>query len=114
MALQTEWIAGELGKEIPFHLSRYFPMYKREDPATPTETLKKLADIASNSLSYVYVGNMISDTGQNTQCPVCGKIVTKRSRYHTRLMNLDQKGNCTGCGTNIYRHFTSFSSSIRN
>jgi pyruvate formate lyase activating enzyme len=114
MALETEWIAGELGKDIPFHLSRYFPMYKREDPSTPPETLKRLAFIASRCLSYVYVGNMSTDAGQNTQCPKCGKIVTRRSHYHTKLMNLDQKGNCNGCGTNIYRHFTSFSSSIQN
>ncbi|OFY40986.1 MAG: AmmeMemoRadiSam system radical SAM enzyme [Bacteroidetes bacterium RBG_13_44_24] len=114
MALQTEWIAGELGRDVPFHLSRYFPMYRREDPSTPPETLKKLAGIASKSLNYVYVGNMTNDAGQNTVCPKCGKSVTKRSRYHTKLQNLDRKGNCTGCGTSIYRHFTSFSSSIQN
>ncbi len=114
MAVQIEWIAGELGKDIPFHLSRYFPMYKREDPSTPPETLKRLADIASKSLSYVYVGNMETDAGQNTLCPKCGKTVTRRSHYHTKLQNLDRKGNCMVCGTNIYRHFTSFSSSIQN
>jgi pyruvate formate lyase activating enzyme len=114
IALQTEWIAGELGKEIPFHLSRYFPMYKREDPSTPPEMLKRLAGIASKSLYYVYVGNMDTESGQNTQCPKCGKTVTRRSHYNTKLQNLDSKGNCTGCGTNIYRHFTSFSSLIQN
>ena len=30
-----------LGRDIPLHLSRYFPMYKRDDPATSQETLKK-------------------------------------------------------------------------
>ncbi len=84
MAMQTEWIAGELGKDIPFHLSRYFPMYKREDPATPHATLMKLAETASKSLTYVYVGNMVSDAGQNTKCPSCGMVVTKRSRYHIK------------------------------
>ena len=29
IASQAEWIAGELGKDTPLHLSRYFPMYKR-------------------------------------------------------------------------------------
>jgi len=114
MAMQSEWIAGELGKDIPFHLSRYFPMYKREDPATPHTTLMKLAETASKSLTYVYVGNMVSDAGQNTKCPRCGMVVTRRSRYHIKLQNLDQKGNCTGCGTSIYRNFTSFSSTIKN
>jgi pyruvate formate lyase activating enzyme len=114
MAMQTEWMAGELGKDIPFHLSRYFPMFKREDPATPPDTIKKLADIASKNLTYVYTGNMVSDSGQNTLCPACRKIVTKRSRYHIKIQNLDKEGRCTGCHTRIYRHFTSFSSSIKN
>jgi pyruvate formate lyase activating enzyme len=114
MAMETEWIAGELGTEIPFHLSRYYPMYKREDPSTPHEMLKRLSAIASKNLSYVYVGNMATEAGQNTICPACGKTVTRRAHYNTKLQNLDQKGNCTGCGKNIYRHFTSFSSSIRN
>jgi pyruvate formate lyase activating enzyme len=114
MAIQTEWMAGELGKDVPFHLSRYFPMFKREDPATPPETIKKLADIASKNLTYVYIGNFVSDSGQNTLCPTCRKIVTKRSKYHIKIQNLDKEGKCTGCGTRIYRHFTSFSSSIKN
>jgi pyruvate formate lyase activating enzyme len=114
MAMQTEWMAGELGKDIPLHLSRYFPMFKREDPATSPETIKKLAEIAYRNLNYVYIGNMASDTGQNTLCPTCKKIVTKRSRYNIKIQNLDKDGKCTGCGTPIYRHFTSFSSSIKN
>jgi pyruvate formate lyase activating enzyme len=114
MTLQTEWIAGELGKDTPFHLSRYFPMFRREDPPTPHETLAKLFAVASKNLTYVYVGNMVSDTGQNTVCPKCGKTVTKRSGYNIRLLNLDKKGRCSGCGTPVYKHFTSFSSSIQN
>jgi pyruvate formate lyase activating enzyme len=114
MELQTEWIAGELGKNIPFHLSRYFPMYKRDDPSTSTESLRNLAAIASKHLDYVYVGNMDAYPGQNTYCPECGTIVTKRSRYHIKHQNLDREGNCTECGTKIYHYFTSFSSSIQN
>ena len=114
MASEAEWIARELGKDIPLHLSRYFPMYKREDPSTPHDIIRKLAAVASKYLNYVYIGNLVSDSGQNTKCPKCGKIVTKRSGYNIKLQNLDQKGKCTGCGTKIYRHFTSFSSSIKN
>lgn len=113
MAMETRWIANEIGKDIPFHLSRYYPMYKRENPVTSSEKLSRLAEIASENLNYVYVGN-ISDGSQNTKCPVCGKTVTKRAGYNIQVMNLDQKGNCTSCGTNIYRHFTFFSHSIKN
>ncbi|MGD0341254.1 MAG: AmmeMemoRadiSam system radical SAM enzyme [Bacteroidales bacterium] len=114
MEQEAEWIAGELGKDTPLHLSRYFPMYRREDPSTPLETIKRLSGIASKHLNYVYTGNIVAETGQNTRCPKCGKIVTKRSGYNVKIQNLDKKGNCTGCGTTIYRNFTSFSSSIQN
>jgi pyruvate formate lyase activating enzyme len=106
MALQSEWIAGELGKDIPFHLSRYFPMYKRDDPSTPEGSLKKLFDIASEKLDYVYLGNDQSDSGKNTTCPQCDTIVTIRSGYRTKVVNLDLEGKCIGCGNQIYRYFT--------
>lgn len=111
MESQAEWIAGELGKEIPFHLSRYFPMYKRNDPSTSSETLRKLASIASEYLDYVYIGNMNSDTGQNTYCPGCGKIITNRSRYNIMHQNIDREGKCTECGRKIYSNFIFSSSS---
>lgn len=105
MALQTEWMAAELGQDIPFHLSRYFPTYKRNDPATSEDSLKKLSDIASKNLNFVYVGNSNSGTGQNTACPVCGTVVTIRTGYKTKLHNLDEEGKCNNCGKAIYKDF---------
>lgn len=106
MTMQSDWIAGELGKNIPLHLSRYFPMFKRDDPSTPQDTLQKLSDIASKKLNHVYLGNTSSLNGQDTHCPVCGTIVTKRSGYKTDLVNLDSEGRCTKCSTTVYRYFT--------
>jgi len=114
MKYESEWIAGELGPKIPLHLSRYFPMYKREDPATSPDTLIKLAEIAAESLDYVYTGNIVSKKFQDTICHSCGTIVTSRSGYNIKLQNLDKEGRCKKCGTIIYRHFTSFSSSLKN
>jgi pyruvate formate lyase activating enzyme len=105
MELQVEWMAGELGRDVPFHLSRYHPMYKREDKATPENSLSKLFEIASKKLNYVYLGNTPSFTGQDTYCPACGAIVTKRSGFKVNLLNLDEKGSCTECGSVVYRHF---------
>lgn len=102
---EARWIAEELGNETPFHLSRYFPMYKREDPATPNLTMTRLFEIASKYLKYVYTGNMSTSTGQDTKCSKCGRVVTTRSGYNTKLMNLDSKGRCTGCGNTVYRNF---------
>ncbi len=112
MTKQVEWIAGELGSDVPLHLSRYFPAYHRENPATPDDLLLRLFDIASSELDYVYMGNTPSDKGQNTKCPKCGIFVTIRSGYTTKLLNLDNEGRCAECGNLIYRNYT-ISSSIR-
>ena len=54
----TKWLAG-ISPDIPLHLSRFFPRHKMNDkPATPPETLKNLAEIASAKLKYVYIGNV--------------------------------------------------------
>lgn len=105
MISQTEWMANELGPDVPFHLSRYFPVYKRSNPPTGEESLIRLAEIASGNLNYVYTGNTLSDKRQNTSCPVCGTEVTKRSGYKIRLANLDEEGKCINCGNLIYRNF---------
>ena len=106
MTRQTEWIASELGNNVPLHLSRYFPMYKRNDPATSQETLNRLYETASEKLFHVYMGNTGSDNGHDTKCPGCGRTVTHRSGYLTCFNNLDSEGKCIVCSTLVYRNFT--------
>ena len=55
----VDWISGlEGGKEIPLHISRFFPRYKMTDrPATDVDKIYRLADIAGDRLKYVYTGN---------------------------------------------------------
>lgn len=51
------WIAS-VKKEIPLHISRFFPRYRMEDAAaTKVESVYKLADTAGKHLEYVYTGN---------------------------------------------------------
>lgn len=107
MELQTRWMADELGKDVPFHLSRYFPTYKRDNPTTTEGSLKNLFEIASDKLDYVYIGNSRAASGQKTVCAVCGTTVTIRSGYEIKTRNLDDQGKCTVCGNLIYRNFTS-------
>jgi pyruvate formate lyase activating enzyme len=102
---EARWIAGELGTGIPLHLSRYFPMYKRDDPVTPQPTLDKLFETASSHLKYVYLGNTSTLSGQDTVCPECGTEVTRRSGYSIKVLNLDSEGRCIKCGDLIYRNF---------
>jgi len=53
----SQWLAS-IRPDIPLHLSRFFPCYKMTD-RNPTEvaSVYALAEIARESLDYVYVGN---------------------------------------------------------
>ena len=53
----ARWLAS-IDPEIPLHLSRYFPRYKFELPATPVERLQRARAIAGQYLHNVYVGNV--------------------------------------------------------
>ena len=110
MEEEVKWIAGELGKGTPLHLSRYFPVYRRDDPATPEKKLAELRSVASEYLDYVYIGNSASDAGQDTNCPRCGQIITERRGYEVRHINTSD-GRCNSCGETIYPDFTFSSSS---
>lgn len=61
-SLELEQIAkfiAEIDKNIPWHISRFFPMYKMKDKEiTPIESLKKAEKIGKKYLNYVYVGNI--------------------------------------------------------
>ena len=55
------WVAGldgGRGKEIPLHVTRFFPRFRMTDRgATPVSTVYRLAEEAGRVLRYVYVGN---------------------------------------------------------
>lgn len=55
----AEFIAG-IDKDIPWHISRFFPCYKMMDKTvTPISTLKRAKEIGESvGLKYVYVGNV--------------------------------------------------------
>ena len=47
-----------IGKEIPLHISRFFPRFHMTDrPATEVKHIYRLAEIARERLHYVYTGN---------------------------------------------------------
>jgi len=51
------WLAS-VDKEIPLHISRFFPRYLLLDRSpTSAETIYRLRDIAAKHLRYVYTGN---------------------------------------------------------
>ncbi len=91
------FIAG-LGPEVPWHISRFFPCYRFTDsPPTPSETVKKAADIGARAgLRYVYPGNVSWDT--DTRCPGCGASVIRRTGYSVSEIKINPEGRCMLCG----------------
>lgn len=57
----SRWVGGLKnpdGESVPLHVSRFFPRFKMLDrDATPVKTVYRLADIARETLPYVYTGN---------------------------------------------------------
>ena len=61
MRLLSGWV-GRLkepdGEGVPLHISRFFPRFHMQDrKATDVRTVYRLADIARESVEYVYTGN---------------------------------------------------------
>jgi pyruvate formate lyase activating enzyme len=49
---------SELNPEIPLHISRYFPRYKMQIPATDVNKIYATVEHAKKYLRYVYAGNV--------------------------------------------------------
>jgi pyruvate formate lyase activating enzyme len=56
----AEFIKKELGADIPWHVSRFFPQYKLSDvPPTPVEKIYQAVEIGKKAgLKYVHPGNV--------------------------------------------------------
>lgn len=97
-----KWVS-DLSKDIPMHLSRYFPNYKLDDPSTPEKKMEAAYELAKKYLNYVYIGNMRSKKGQNTYCPDCKTEVITR-RYFNTQTHLEE-GRCPECGKQILEYY---------
>ena len=93
----VDFIAG-LNKNIPWHLSAYYPAYNYSIPPTEPASLRAIAERASEKLDFVFTGN-ISDSS-NSFCPDCGNLLIERSGYHTRLPGIAD-GKCSSCGAEV-------------
>ncbi len=95
----VKWIAEQLGKDVPLHLSRYFPQYKMDRPQTPIQKLELLYDIAKEQLNHVYLGNVSDDKRSSTFCSSCGKMLISRNRYRIYFEGIDENRICRHCKT---------------
>jgi pyruvate formate lyase activating enzyme len=102
----SEWVAGELGVDVPLHFSAFHPDYKLTDiPPTPLSTLRHARSIArSKGLRYVYTGNVHDPEGDTTYCPGCNAPVIERDWYEILSAHVVD-GACSACGTTIAGRF---------
>lgn len=104
MAEMLAWIKKDLGTDVPLFFSRFTPNYRLASiGATPVETLVWARDEAmKQGLKYVYLGNVPGHEGENTYCPVCGRILIKRHGYAVLDNRLTPAGGrCPHDGTKI-------------
>ena len=97
-----DWIAGEIGQDVPIHFTRFHPDYKLLNlPPTPISTIEHARETAMmKGIHYAYVGNVPGHEGNSTYCPKCGKIVIKRTGLFTTEIHL-KNGGCEYCGCKI-------------
>jgi pyruvate formate lyase activating enzyme len=91
------WIRENLSEEIALHLSAYYPTYRLSLPATPARTLEKAYEKCRSILPFVYLGNILTEQGQNTICSGCGNVVVARHGYSIDIRAL-KDGGCAICG----------------
>jgi pyruvate formate lyase activating enzyme len=94
-------IAGELGAEVPWHVTGYSPAYKFAAPQTPMRTLLRAWQIGKEAgLEFVYVGNLPGHRYDNTYCPDCGNMLIRRLGFEV-LANTISRGRCPHCARRI-------------
>jgi pyruvate formate lyase activating enzyme len=106
VAQLCEWMALNLGPDVPLHFTAFHPDFKLQDvPATPASTLTRArAQALAAGLRYVYTGNVRDRAGQTTHCPACRNAVIQRDGYRVLGFRLSQ-GRCAQCGAAIAGHF---------
>ena len=93
----AEFIATELGLDVPWHLSAFHPDYKMLDtPSTSLEIILRAKEIAQSfGIKYVYLGNVQYDN--STYCPKCESKLVDRAGFSSHMETIvDSK--CASCG----------------
>ena len=101
-----DWVADELGPNVPLHFSRYFPSHKVSLPPTPLSRLFEIRSQAMEKLNYVYLGNIggmdeASIKADTTFCPHCHKPLIVRVGYYLESMAC-HNGSCDHCSEEVH------------
>ncbi|MCC8181054.1 MAG: AmmeMemoRadiSam system radical SAM enzyme, partial [Planctomycetes bacterium] len=95
----SKWIADNMGKATPVHLTAYHPSYIYSRTATTAAHLINGLRIFRKNLDYVYLGNVRTDKGADTICVNCGQTVIARDGYSVDASGMAANGSCAHCGT---------------
>lgn len=95
-----QWVAQELGPDVPLHFSAFHPDWKMMDvPATPAATLVRARQLAlDNGIRYAYTGNVHNREGDSSWCHQCGELLIERDWYVLGQWRLTETGACQSCG----------------
>ena len=107
---EVQWIAKELGSDVPLHFTAFHPDYKMTDvPPTPSPTLARAREIAlAEGLQYVYTGNVHDAEGATTYCPACHTPLIVRDWHDIEDYRLTHAGTCPDCFATIAGRFEQF------
>jgi pyruvate formate lyase activating enzyme len=99
----AEFIANEVDRETPWHISRFHPCYKMTDrPSTPVSDLERVYETGKSAgLKYVYIGNVPGKSWENTFCHSCGGLLIERYAYNIKN-HMKEKSKCPVCDTIVY------------
>lgn len=102
----ASWIKDELGKETPWHITRFIPHLELSHvPATPVSALEKARKIGlKQGLLYIYLGNVLGHPSENTYCHRCKRLLIQRKGLYVTENKIEQ-GKCPFCGTEIPGRF---------
>ena len=95
----ASFVAGELGPETPWHISRFWPAFRvTQVPPTPASTLDRARQIGREAgLHHIYLGNVGGES--DTRCHRCGRVLIRRAGRGTFENSVAPDGTCPGCGT---------------
>lgn len=98
----AKFIKNKLGRETPWHISRFWPAYKMADvPPTPEEKINQAVAIGKKvGLKYVYAGNIPGSNFEDTFCPQCGAKIIDRTGFGP-IKRYDDDGLCSKCGETL-------------
>nr|WP_285575554.1 AmmeMemoRadiSam system radical SAM enzyme [Geothrix limicola] len=103
----AEWIADDLGVEVPLHFSAFHPAYRMLDhrPTQPAALRRARALAREAGLKHVYIGNLHDPEGATTFCPGCGRPLIQREGFRLLSLDLDAEGGCPTCGATLPGRF---------